>query len=166
MQYVELEAGLVGLVVGAVASGGVQSYLSRADRRRDARSGARLLYMQLHAARSAVEDLRQRRDWGQMITDWDAYGASWDRHSEKLAAVINTTRFHLVSSAFGCIASLARSKERETSQPPSTLGAPTFGPPDDLLAVYEANIEAAKRIVLRASFRWWEIRVRKKALAE
>lgn len=162
----EIEAGLIGLVVGAVASGSVQSYLARADRRRDARSGARLLYMELHGAKSAVSDLRPRRDWSQMITDWNAYGASWDRHNEKLANAINTTRFHIVSSAFGCIASLARSKERDTSQPPPEPSEPpNFGPSDDLLAIYEANIEAAKRIVLKASFRWWEYRARKKALA-
>jgi hypothetical protein len=162
----EIEAGLIGLVVGTVASGSVQSYLARADRRRDARSGALLLYMQLHSARGAVSDLRPRRDWGQMVTDWNAYGASWDKHSEKLAGAINTTRFHVVSSAFGCLASLARSKERDTSQPPPQPGEPpVFGPVDDLLAIYEANIEAAAKITLKASYRWWEYRARKNALA-
>jgi len=158
--------GVGGVMVGGIASGGVQSYLARADRKRDARSGARLLYMQLHDAQAAVNDLRPRRDWGQMITDWDAYGTAWDRHSEKLANSTNTIRFHVVSSAFGCIASLARSKERDTSQPSPTSGEPPrFGPADDLLALYEANIEAAKRITLTASFRWWEYRARKNALA-
>lgn len=162
----EVEAGLIGLVVGTVASGSVQSYLARADRRRDARSGALLLYMQLHSAKGAVSDLRPRRDWAQMITDWDAYAAAWDKHSEKLAGALNTTRFHVVSAAFGCLASLARSKERDTSQPPPKPGEPpNFGPADELLAIYEANIEAAKRITLDASFRWWEYRTREKALA-
>jgi len=162
MRQMELEAGLIGLVVGAVASGRVQSYLARADRRRDARSGARLLYMQLHNAKSAIRDLRQRRDWEQMITDWDAYGTSWDQHSEKLARTINTTHFHVVSSAFGCLASLARSKATDAAQ----LLKPEFEPSDKVLAVYEANVEAAKRITLGASFRWWEVRARKKALAD
>lgn len=98
-----------------------------------------------------------------MITDWDAYGASWDQHSEKLAPTLNTTHFHLVSSAFGCLASLARSREIALQE--ALVEKPKFDISDNLLAIYEANIEAAKRIVLKVSFRWWEIRERRKALA-
>jgi hypothetical protein len=108
----ELEAGLIGLVVGAVASGGVQSYLARSDRRRSTRRAARLLYMELHSAHTALEDLLKLQDWARMITDWDAYGQAWEKHSEALAGALNTRDFHIVSSAFSCLASVARSRAR------------------------------------------------------
>jgi hypothetical protein len=163
MPAVELEAGLIGLVVGAAASGSVQSYLARADRRRDARSAARLLYMQLHGAQGAVEDLLKLQSWDQMITDWDAYGAAWEKHSEALARVLNTTDFHTVSSAFSCIASLARSRAAATrakEAPPPSGTTPTFAVNTTLYIIYRANVEAAKVIVFRVSFTWWEVRRR------
>ena len=102
-----------------------------------------------------------------MITNWEDYGAAWYRHSEQLAAVLSTQRFHLVSSAFACLASLAASRGQDLSKPLALPRQPTdFGPSDEILALYEANIEAAKQILLRVSFRFWEARARNKALAE
>jgi hypothetical protein len=61
---------------------------------------------------------------------------------------------------------LARSRERDAKKPPPNPDEPpTFDPDDELLAIYVANNQAAARILLNASFRWWEIRARKKALA-
>jgi hypothetical protein len=158
------EYAVAGVVVGALASGSVQSYLARADRRRDARSAARLLYMQLHGARKAVDDLRPRRDWGRMITNWNAYGVAWERYSESLAHTLNTTSFHMVSAAFECIASLALARDRDMD--PTSQGAQLkFDPTDGLLAMYIDTIDAAKQILLRHSFRWWEHWARNKAMA-
>jgi hypothetical protein len=157
--------GVGGVVVGGLASGTVQSYLARSDRRRSGRNAARLLYMQLHNAEKALSDVRELRDWGKMITDWSAYGSAWDRHNEPLAHRLNTARFTAVSSAFACLASLSSSHDRNQRQAGPTA-APDFDPPDELLGLYLVTVQRAKRVVLKASFRWWEMRSRRKALAE
>jgi hypothetical protein len=166
MQYVELEAGLIGLVVGAVASGSVQSYLSRSDRRREGRNAARVLYIQLHEAESAIEELRPRRDWDNMITEWAAFGTTWSQYRESVAHVLNTPRFVQVDSAFAATTTLSRARTRDLSKSAPPPGQPpSFDPSDLVLQNYAQIIQGAKRIVLKVSFRWWELRARRKALS-
>lgn len=161
------EPALVALVgvgsaaLGAVASGGVQAGLARVDRQRDTRSAARLLYMQLHDADGALEDLLQLSSWDAMQTDWEAYGRAWERHAEALAGALNTTDFHIVSSAFACLASVARSsaaarRAKETTPPVGT--APSFAINANLFQLYRANVNAARKITLHASFTRRELR--------
>lgn len=159
--------GVGGVLVGAVGGGVVQATLARSDRRRDGRNAARLLYIQLHDAEKAVADLRELRDWNEMITDWREYGEKWERYSDALPAVLNTSEFTTVTSAFGCLASLGRSRDGDGQKPrPQPDGTANFGPEDALLGVYLKTVQRAKRIVLNASFRWWEIRAKREALAE
>jgi hypothetical protein len=150
--------GVGGVVVGAVGSGGVQAYLARADRRRAGRIAARLLYMQLVGAVAAIEDLRRLRNWDELITDWEAYGSVWDRHSEKLTAVLSTKKSAQVSSAFECLASLTKARARAARHP-----AQPIDPSDSLLASYLESVKVAERVTLDASFPWWELRTRKEA---
>jgi hypothetical protein len=145
----ELQTALAGLVVGAVASGGVQSYLARSDRRRDMRSAARLLYMELHNSHEALEDLLRLQDWDRMITDWDSYGRAWEKHSEALAGALDTRDFHVVSAAFASMASVAAS--RAMAMKPGAVGIPS-----DRFMGYRANVEAARKIVFDVSFTRWE----------
>src|SRR5262245_59873371 len=49
--------------------------------------------------------------------------------------------------------------KREAQKPP-------FDPRDEYLALYLKTVQGAKRVVLKASFRWWEVRRRKRALDE
>lgn len=151
MRLVELDAALIGLIVGAVASGGVQATLAQWDRNRDARSAARLLYLHLHEAHKAVREIRKYRDWDRMITDWDTYGRAWDTHAEKLARVLDTGTFMAVASAFASLASLARShaKSAEETVPPGTPR--NFSVSDDQLTLYEFLVEAAGDMILNAS---------------
>jgi hypothetical protein len=93
-------AGLVGVGVGAVATGGIQAAAAWFDRRLTARSSARLVYMQLHDAQAAIEDLRERRSWENMITDWERYGNEWAKHSVPLARTLKTNKFLNVASAW------------------------------------------------------------------
>src|SRR5271165_2433431 len=159
-------AAVGGVIVGAVASGGVQAYLSRSDRRREGRNSALALYMKLHEAETAIEELRPRRDWSNMITDWSSFAPVWAEYRGGLAQVLRTPDFVLVDSAFAGIASLSRSRERDNAEPPPAPGQPpNFHPPDFVLEQYGALAQGAKLIVLNASFRWWEKRVRRKALA-
>jgi len=53
---------------------------------------------ELHDAEKAVSDLRELRDWTQML---------------------NTSGFAKVAAAFGCLASLKRSHRRDTQNPRS-----------------------------------------------
>lgn len=80
-----------GILVGAVASGGVQAVLGQAGRHRSGRTAARLIYLQLTNAHSAVEDLRVRRDWNMMITQWDEYAVLWARYGEALLQSLSTS---------------------------------------------------------------------------
>jgi hypothetical protein len=155
--------GVGGVLVGALASGSVQATLARAERRRYGRNAARVLYMQLHDAEKAVNDLRELRDWAQMITDWDAYSETWAQYRDPLASVLNTRDFAKVAAAFGCLASLSRSHKRDARQ---LGGTPGFDPTDEYLALCLKTVQDAKRIALGASFRWWETKERNKALAE
>ncbi len=184
--------GVGGVLVGAVGGGVVQALLARGERRRAGRAAAVVLYIKLHDAEKAVSDLRELRAWGEMITDWDAYAAIWALYRDRLASVLNTSRFAIVAAAFGCLASLKRSHQRDTQNPfPQPAGTPygesvpvyghltrlwrshqreaqqpAFDPTDEYLALYLKTVQRAKRTVLEASFRWWEVRRRKKALAE
>jgi hypothetical protein len=138
--------GLIGVIAGALVSGGVQSAVSRVDRARDARSAARLLYMQLHEAQQAIEDLQDRQNWFEMITDWTSFGAAWERHCEALARVLRTVDFMYVSSAFACLASLGRARDRDLNT------ATGWSVPEGTLELYRANVQAAKRPILEAAF--------------
>jgi hypothetical protein len=144
--------GVGGVILGAIVSGTIQAAVARFDRRLDARSAARLLYMRLHEGAQAIEELRPRRDWAKMITDWDSFGVAWDKHSEALARVLNTKDFEVVSAAFSGIASLTQARDKDAEKPPP---AP-FIVPDDQLALWAANAAAARDIAHRASFTHWE----------
>ncbi len=91
------EYAIGGVAVCAIASGGVQATLARSDRRRAARAAARILYIELHGAESSIKDLRQLRDWHDMITNWSGYDDAWTAHREQLALALNTIDFTRVS---------------------------------------------------------------------
>jgi hypothetical protein len=158
--------GVGGVLVGAVGSGGIQAFLARGDRRREGRNAALALYMKLHEAETAIEELRPRRDWDDMITDWTSFEPVWAKNQGGLAHVLSTPDFVLVDSAFAAIASLSRSRERDNAKPPPILGQPPhFDPPDFVLERYGELAQGAKLIVLNAAFRWREKRRRREALA-
>lgn len=100
--------GFLGVIAGGVVTGGVQAVTGYFDRRLSSRSAARLLYMNLYAAGYAIQDLEQAQAWLPTVTDWDAFGVAWDRHSEALSRRLGTKDFIAVSSAFSVISLLAR----------------------------------------------------------
>jgi hypothetical protein len=144
--------GLFGVIAGAVVTGGVQSASAWFDRRLSARSSARLLYMHLHEAQQAIDDLRERQSWEEMITDWTSFGAAWERHCEALARVLRTKDFLLVSSAFACLASLVRARLKDADDPVPSGAPPNYTVPDGMLERYRAHVQAAKRPILEAAF--------------
>jgi hypothetical protein len=158
--------GVGGVLVGAVGSGAVQATVARFDRRRSGRDAARVLYLQLHEGESAIHELRPRRDWGELITDWENFGVAWSQYRDQVTHVLNTPEFALVDSAFACMRTLAQACKRDMSKPsPASGQRPHFDPSDEILAICSEVVKRAKRVVLKASFRWWEVRDRRKALA-
>jgi hypothetical protein len=151
-------AGLIGVGVGAIATGGIQAAAAWFDRRLTARSSARLVYMQLHDAQAAIEDLRERRSWENMITDWERYSNEWAKHSVPLARALKTNKFLVVASAFHCMASLAQSRAKDESDPVPEGQASNFNPPPDKLDMYLRQVTIAKRPTLEAAYTWWEKR--------
>ena len=158
--------GVGGVLVGAVGGGAVQYFVARTDRRRAGHIAARVLYTQLHGAEASIGDLRPRRDWQNMITDWDAFGIAWDQYRDAVANILTTPDFAIVDSAFASIASLSRAKARDLAKP-VPLGVPaSFDTPDEILGGYLETVQRAKRIVLKASFRYREVGAKRKALGE
>jgi hypothetical protein len=157
--------GVGGVVVGAVGSGAGQGYAARADRRRDGRHAARVLYVQLHSAQQCIEGIREERDWDEMVTDWSLYPAAWARYGDNLSHILSTIDFARVASAFECLTSLMNARAYDGAQPREPAAGPVFNPPDDLLVGYVRSVNGAKRVVLDASFRRREIRTRRRALA-
>jgi len=161
------EYAIGGVVVGAIASGSVQATLAQSERRRTARAAARILLIELHGAESSIKDLRQLRDWHDMITNWSGYEVAWTAHREQLALALNTIDFTRVSTAFGCLATLARARARDQYQDendPDAHGKRAFDPSDETLARYEKAVDKARLVTLSASFRWWELFQRRRAL--
>jgi hypothetical protein len=147
-------AGLIGVAVGGLLTGGIQAIGAWFDRRLAARTCARLIYMQLQDAQQAVEDLRQRRAWEAMNTDWRAYGVAWDQHSMSIARALMATQSLTIASAFQCIAGLARAETKDRADAPE--GQTLFDPSDELLAGCLQQIKSAKYVALRASYLWVE----------
>jgi len=158
--------GVGGVLVGAVGSGGVQSYLSRADRRRDGRHAARIVFTTMHEAEATILAVRPRRSWEAMITDWESFGLAWSQYRDQLTHVLDTKQFAYVDSAFACMASLSRSRARDLAEAPPSGAPPRFNPPDEILGIYLYAVQRAKLIVLEASFRGWQKRARREAVAE
>jgi hypothetical protein len=150
-----------GAVGGALVTGALQSVTARADRRRDGRNAARILYLQLYEADSAVGELRDRLDWREMITDWEGYGVTWREYRDQVGHVLTTPQHAIVHSAFASIASLARARHDDLTR----WDPPIFSPEDELLRLYEATIANAEGICLAASFRWHERKARRRVLA-
>lgn len=85
--------GLLGVIADAILTGGVQAAIAWFDRRRSARTSARLLYMELHTAGEAIEELYNRRSWELMVIDWRVFVAMWEKHREALASVLKPQAF-------------------------------------------------------------------------
>jgi hypothetical protein len=151
-------AGLIGVGVGAVVSGGFQATSASLDRRRVARSSARLIFLQLHDAQAAVEDLRACMSWDSMITEWQAYGLAWEQHAAQIALVLRANECLNIASAFHCLASLARSRAKDAADPVPEGQAANFDPSGEVLDNYVRQIQAAKYLSLKAAYSWREHR--------
>jgi hypothetical protein len=149
--------GLLGVIAGAMVTGGVQASLGWFDRRRSARSSARLLYMELNVAGEGVEFLREAKSWSQIIIDFRDIDRTWRAHRGRLAHIVGTDEFLKVAAAFSSIAALAQSKENaEKDAPPGLAGAPEHRVPEGIRAGYSGHVEAARVVLAEAAYTWTE----------
>jgi hypothetical protein len=157
MRAVELEAGLIGLVVGAVASGSVQAALAWFDRDRDARSAARLLYVKLDSADVALKALEDHDAWVPIALDFRQYTAAWEKRSDALSRVLESGDAIAVDRAFGLLDAVAMRKEED--QAAAEPGKePGFTLPLDIVRAYRLQVQAAAHIVRVAAYTKREIR--------
>jgi hypothetical protein len=157
MRHVELEAGLIGLVVGALASGGVQAALAWSDRDRDARSAARLLYMKLDSADVALKALEDHHAWVPVGLDFRQYTAAWEKRSDALSRVLKSADAIAVDKAFGLLDAVAMKKAEDEAAAKSGE-EPPFTFPLDVLDAYRLQVQAAASIVRLAAYTKREIR--------
>jgi hypothetical protein len=156
MRPVELEAALIGLVVGAVASGSVQAALAWFDRDRDARGAARLLYIKLHSADAALKTLEEHHAWLPAGLDFRQYTAAWEQRADALARVMKSEDAIDVDHAFALMDAIAMNKAEDEAT--KTGEEPAFTFPLEALSLYRSQLQAAKRIVHRAAYTKREIR--------
>lgn len=157
--------GLVGVIAGAILTGGIQATVGWFDRRLSARSSARLLFMEMHIANDAIGELLKNPNWSRMIIDWHEPGMMWEKHREALARVLGTDDFLKVSATFSSIANLARARDLDAERAtPSPGGSLPFSVPNDVLDSYGTQTETAMRIILKAAYTRWEIRRGKASL--
>lgn len=150
---------VLGVLVGAIASGGVQSYFARRDREREGRSSARLLFMELQEAAKAMKSLQSFKRWNAVIVDWSQYGVMWERHCENLSRMLEgeTDNFMRVSEAFSSISILARMRRADEAEPRPDGAPALYSLGDQFLVEYIRSVETARDIVRVISFSPGEI---------
>lgn len=150
--------GFLGVIAGGILSGGIQTAIAWRDRARAGRMAARLIYMDLWRAGLALGSARNDRGWNPRI-DWDMLTATWAEHREALAYVLPTTSILTIASAFTAIeqAREIRTDDLKT-QAEHPTGTVVFTAHDSMLAIYDANLVTAMRIVHDAAFTWSEHR--------
>jgi hypothetical protein len=161
-------AGFLGIIVGALLTGGIQTATSWLDRRRAGRVAARLLYMHLWWSRDALAAAYINQVWN-LDVDWDSFSATWREQRRPLAAVLNTASFLSVSSAFMCLEQLGVIRRNDIETTAALLrdeedpDVPVFTAKPHYRETYEANLGVAMAVVHLASFTWNE---RRKGLAK
>jgi hypothetical protein len=103
----QLLAALIGIVVGAGASGGVQAWLRWHDRRLAGRVAARLILGDLFLAETSVRQVIERRHWLGHDTDWcNRALAVWESQREAFAAAVSAADWTDVAIGYRDIADL------------------------------------------------------------
>jgi hypothetical protein len=152
--------GLLGVVAGAIVTGGVQLTIARFDRRRASRTAARLLYMQLWWAHNAMDRILENDAWDPRV-EWGRFIDAWIEYRADLAQKLTTKHFLIVSAALTGIEQIGLCRADDLAQP-TPDGTPSFSAAvPDLVRIYNPYVQRAKVVLNRASFGWWEWRIRR-----
>jgi hypothetical protein len=136
-------AGLIGVAVGAVVTGGVQAVGTWLNRRVASRTAARLLYDSFLNAIILLASRIETSGWGPESDGWEALDAAWVANRVDLARVLSTRTFMDVSAAVTGFNKMADRHAQGTAFPVVT--APTF---------LNLLIDAEQH-VWHAAWPWW-----------
>ncbi len=94
--------GFIGVIAGALTTGGAQLIVEERKRRNDALSAARLVYGALAEAEAMISYATETGSWGSRTgrTLFEPHIAVWHAQRESLARVVGTLDFHSIGSAF------------------------------------------------------------------
>jgi hypothetical protein len=142
-------AAAVGVIAGAVVTGGVQSIGGLLSRGLTGRIAARVVYHDLSAAHSSI---RRAQDAGSCRVDLDPQSAraTWAAQREPLARALRTVDFVKVANAFEAIQLVSSENKRHRA------GAERETPCDAMLEKAVTTVDAGRAAALRECFSPWE----------
>jgi len=90
--------GFIGVIAGAVTTGGFQAYVARRDRKRDARVAAGLVFADLAIAFKALEPLLDGKP--PLTASFKRFLETWRDERRALASGVRPSDFHAIALAF------------------------------------------------------------------
>jgi hypothetical protein len=93
-------AGFIGVVAGALTTGGVQTAVEWRRRRSDALAATRIVAGVLDEFLALLEDSEQSRSWAPGMRRIDARLALWDEHEQAVARAVDSFGFGRLHAAF------------------------------------------------------------------
>ena len=164
-------AGIIGVGVGALITGGVAVTIAWRDRKRAGLVAARVMAAALSAASLRLGSMAKNREIGHPSEDWEAMMvAPWRDHRDNLAQVVqHPAAFEDVAAAFGIISSAISFRTLLFEAAEEEGGVPVDSPESeqitDILLGYKDTIDRVLPILHRASFSSWQWRKEERRLA-
>ena len=156
--------GFVGVIAGALVSGGVQAALAYNARRLESRTAARMLYMNLFEAHSQMHRILAASDWRvssasdlEFGGSWQRFESSWEIHQEALARVLDADSFFSVTLA---LTSIKRTGVRQANRiqdfrERGATSAPLNDVDKDSVRGSMTSIDTAEGVVWRSTRPRW-----------
>jgi hypothetical protein len=151
-------AGLIGVVAGAVLTGGIQAIGAISARRLNARTSARLLCVSLHEAAVAMHTVLKHQWWGPSLDDWDRFLAPWRDHRDPLMRVLSPEDSWAVTSTFSLIERLKAIRDaehRDMSNPEEKPADNDFSENANQVKEVLLNVVDTGGLVWKATFPSW-----------
>lgn len=141
--------GFLGVIIGALVTGGIQTVQAWSQRRGESSAAARLLVFVLFEASSQINAAINTKAWSLVDEDWERYSKAWADNRGALARVLSGQDFADVAGGFLAV-EMAASRRlggmKQLSDP--TQQSSLFGDPQiAVLRVYLHSINLAEPIV-------------------
>lgn len=98
--------GLIGVIAGAIVTGGFQALRAASARSLNSRTAARLMISPLMDARSSLVAVLKLQDWGREGYDWERLLAPWREHRDPLVRALPTDACLTLTITFAELESL------------------------------------------------------------
>jgi hypothetical protein len=146
--------GVVGVIAGSLATGGVQLLLAWRTRHTDAIASARVVYSALADVTASVEGARLAGKWGvggpQLFQE---HAATWQTHRTALARTISAMDFHHIQVAFIDIRHIANTRKKAFDEGLPDEGL-TLVLNDRFLDSRLRKLDRARLLAFKAGERW------------